>query len=371
VEQAELIAPDGAADDKFGHSIAFSGDTVVVGAPWDDDAGESSGAAYVFLRSEDSWIQETKLTADDAAAEDGFGRSVSIQGNTIVVGAWGNDEFGTDAGAAYVFVQKEGFWEQDAKLTANDGEAGDSFGTAVSIKGNTILVGASFDDDMAEGAGAAYIFVKKGRTWIQDEKLTASDGSEYAKFGNFATINENIILIGASNDNGAGAAYVFVQNKGAWTQEVKLVADDGDVGDKFSYALSSTGNLVVIGAYGNDEFGTDAGAVYVFVRKAKVWSQQAKLTASDAAAHDNFGYSACVHGDTIVIGARQCDDVASDAGAVYVFQRHGDAWLEEAKLTASNGQAGDSFGFSVCLRGGTLVVGAHYAGPGSVYVFER
>ncbi len=167
----KLTASDAAAGDVFGFSVALSGDTALVGAVGDDDAGSFSGSAYVFVRSGTSWIQQAKLTASDAASNDIFGGSVALIGDTALVGAAGDDDAGSVSGSAYVFVRSGTTWTEQAKLTASDAAAGDRFGIAVALNGSTALVVAPNDDDAAFSSGSAYVFVRSGTTWSQQAKL--------------------------------------------------------------------------------------------------------------------------------------------------------------------------------------------------------
>ena len=161
----KLTASDGAASDYFGDSVAIDGDTLVVGARYDDDNGSASGSVYVFIHSGIIWTQQAKLTASDGAADDRFGSSVAIDGDTIVVGALLNDDNGTDSGTAYVFTRSGTTWTQQAKLTASDGALDDEFGQSVAIAGDTIVVGADRDDDNGNRQWIAYVFTRSGTAW--------------------------------------------------------------------------------------------------------------------------------------------------------------------------------------------------------------
>ena len=183
--QRKLAASDPDADDGFGGAAAIHGDTVLVGSPGDDDAGGQSGAAYVFVRSGTSWSQQAKLTASDAAADDRFGISVSVNGDTAVIGAYGDDDAGSQSGSAYVFARDAGrTGRQQAKLTASDAAAGDYFGTSVSVNGDTAVVGAYGDDDAGQLLGLGVrVHPRRGTTWSQQAKLTASDAAAGDYFG--------------------------------------------------------------------------------------------------------------------------------------------------------------------------------------------
>ncbi|MFH1109858.1 MAG: IPTL-CTERM sorting domain-containing protein [Planctomycetota bacterium] len=394
-EDAKLTAADGTAGDVFGSSVSISGDTMVVGAPRDDG---DRGSAYVLVRSAGTWTQTAKLTASDGAGGDLFGDSVAVSGDTVVVGAYGDD---MRQGSAYVFVKPGGGWSemtQTAKLTASDGTAGEIFGWSVAVSGDTVVVAAYFDNIGANVAiGSVYVFVKPGSDWsdmTQTAKLTASDGSAGDVLASAVAIADGTIVVGASDDaigpnSGQGSVYVFVKPGGGWadmTQTAKLTASDGAHNDYLGVSVAASGDTVVAGAY-QDDIGanSDQGSAYVFVKPGGGWAdmtETAKLTASDGAAVDYFGYwkSVAVSGDTVVVGA-VLDDIGPNVqqGSAYVFVKPAGGWsdmTETAKFTASDGAAGDSFGVSVGVSGDTVVVGEAGAdiGPnanqGSAYVFD-
>jgi hypothetical protein len=201
--------------DFFGNSVSISGDTAVVGAYEDDDDGWSSGSAYVFVRdvTTGTWTEQAKLTASDAAGGDKFGYSVSVSGDTVLIGAYWDDDAGFQSGSAYVFVRSGSTWTEQAKLTASDGAAGDYFGDSVSVSGDTALIGAYRDDYAGTYSGSAYVFVRSGSTWTQQAKLTASDGAAWAYFGHSVSVSGDTALIGAAWDSDAGgnsgSAYMY------------------------------------------------------------------------------------------------------------------------------------------------------------------
>jgi hypothetical protein len=268
----KLLAGDGAADDRFGYSVSVSGGTAVIGAYQDDDKGSESGSAYVFVQAADgTWSQQAKLTAADGAANDYFGYSVSVDGGTVVIGAYQDDDKGSYSGSAYVFVQAaDGTWSQQAKLTAADGSVGNAFGYSVSVDGGTAVIGAYQDDDKGDASGSAYVFVQAADgTWSQQAKLTAADGAVNDYFGYSVAVDGGTVVIGADGDNdkgfSSGSAYVFVQAAdGTWSQQAKLTAADGAVGDYFGYRVSVSGGTAVIVAIGDDDKGDYSGSAYVF-----------------------------------------------------------------------------------------------------------
>ena len=383
-ELAQLLASDAADNDEFGYSVALAGDTVVVGAPLADHAGGiDAGAVYVYARIGEDWVEQAKLTASDAAEGDWFGVSVAIEGNTIIVGAAFDDYADwTDAGSVYVFIGGGSTWTEQAHLTASDAADVDWFGISVTLSGDTLVVGApAHDSALWSGTGSAYVFVRSAGIWTEQAELTASDAAESDWFGASVALSGDTAVIGAPLNNpasvtDAGAAYVFTRTGAAWTERIKLTAADAAEGDGFGISVALSGDTALIGASVADlEDGIDAGAAYVFVGAGGVWTEQAKLTAADAAEGEGFGGSVAIADDVALLGASGADTAAGvDAGSAYVFTRFGGVWTEQLKLTASDAVESDWFGTSVALAGGTAVSGAIYddrtggTDAGSVYL---
>ncbi len=376
---AKLTAADAATSDFFGLRVSISGDTGVIGASADDDGGLNSGSAYVFRAVGGVWQQIAKLTAADAAEGDSFGWSVSISGDTTLIGAYGDDDGGIESGAAYVFREVGGVWQQIAKLTAADAAADDLLGYTVSISGDTVVIGAPEDNDDGSISGSAYVFREVGGIWQQIAKLTAADAAADDLFGFRVSLSGNTAVIGApADDDGgelSGSAYVFREVGGGWQQMAKLTADDTAANDFFGGSVSISGDTAVIGAHDDDDGGNNSGSAYVFREVGGVWQQVAKLTAADAAPDDLFGYSASISGDTAVIGSFQDDDSGAESGSTYVFREVGGFWQQIAKLTAADAAQTDFFGVSVSISGNTAVIGAYLdddggIGSGSAYVFQ-
>jgi hypothetical protein len=308
-----------------------------------------------------------KRTASDAVAHAFFGWSVAISGETIVVGAHQDDDTARGSGSAYVFVRSGSTWMEQTKLTASDGAARDYFGYSVAISGETIVVGAYQYD----GSGAAYVFVRHGTRWIQQAKLTADDGAGADLFGSSVAIHGETVVVGASGDDYyKGAAYVFVRRGGHWFQKAKLTAQGGAPPDQFGFSVAISGETIVVGA--NQADGSK-GSVCVFARDGGSWTQQTKLNANDGEEGDRFGNSVAIRDETIVVGAYADADHGSNSGAAYVFVGSGRHWFQQSKLMAQDGAANDQFGTSVAISGETIVVGAwgDDGAKGSAYLFER
>jgi hypothetical protein len=433
-QQGYFKASNTGIDDIFGASVAIDGDTLVVGASGEssnatgvngnqaDNSAEDAGAVYVFVRSGTAWVQQAYLKASNTNANDIFGRSVAISGDTIVVGADAEDSNATgvngnqsdnsltNPGAAYVFVRTGTTWSQQAYLKASNTGQFDFFGFSVAISGETIVVGAMGEDSGADGingnqadnsaltAGAAYVFVRSGTTWSQQAYLKASNSEGGDNFGDSVSISGNTIVVGANledsaatgiNGNqasnaagGSGAAYVFVRSGTTWSQQAYVKASNTGAADQFGASVAISGDTMVVGAFsensgatgvnGNqaDSSASSAGAAYVFVRSGTSWSQQAYLKASNTDAGDSFGADVAISGDIVVAGATwessaaagvngdQSDESLSSAGAAYVFGRTGTTWSQLAYLKASNPDAQDGFGGALAVSGGTVVVGA-------------
>ena len=369
-QTAKLTASDGATDDIFG-IVSISGDTAIVGASGENSA---QGAAYIFNRNGNIWTQTAKLTAADGASGHMFGSKVSISGDTAIVGAFANS-------AAYIFTRNGGVWTQTAKLTASDGAAGDVFGIGVSISVDTVIVGAYAATVGANSQqGAAYIFVRSGNAWTQTAKLTASDGAANAHFGYSTSICGDTAIVGARHaaigtNSNQGAAYIFIRSADTWMQTAKLTASDGMANALFGFSVSISGDAALVGAYGSN---SNQGAAYIFTKGA-AWTTatQAKLTASDGAALDNFGFSVSVSGDRAIVGANNATvGVNSAQGAAYMFERNAGIWTQTAKKSASDGTSGEAFGGSVSISEDTAIIGAIYAqigassSRGAAYVFR-
>lgn len=380
--ETKLTAADGAPGDLFGSamasSVAPSGRTAVIAAHGDDDGGDWAGAAYIFHDDGTGWTEQAKLTASDGVLKDFFGSSVSISGDTIVVGSFFSDAPGSHSGSAYVYQRTGTTWTEEQKLVAADGAAGDLFGTSVAISGDALVVGARDHDVMAPNSGAAYVFRFDGTSWTQEAELSASDGATNDFLGVRVAIDGDVVVAGAQTaDAGrhdSGAAYVFRFDGTSWTQEAKLTASDGKAGDQFGNSVGISGDTVVVAAARAGR-GVDRGAAYVFRFDGTSWSQEAKLTASDPKNKDLFGWSVGISGDQIVVGAIKGDGGERDAGAAYVFQRTGTAWSEELKLLASDAEQTDRFGVSVAILQDTVFVGAHGdddlgSAAGATYVYE-
>ena len=357
-EEQLIMANDTVEFGQFGYAISLADERALVGAYGDE---EYRGAVYVLVRSGSVWSEEQKLIASDGAVGDDFGWSVALDGDRALVGAYAGDAVRR---AAYVFVRSGSSWTEEQKLVASDPAEEDDFGWSVSLDGDRALVGAYGNDD---GRGAAYVFVRSGSTWTEEQKLVASDMAEQS-FGWSAALAGDRALVGApGNDTARGAAHVFVRSGSSWTEEQKLVSSDLEDGDRFGVAVALTEARALVGAYWDD---TLRGSAYVFARSAGSWTEEQKLVSSGGMSGDRFGGSLSLGDRRAVIGAYASEYAR---GTAYVFARSGSVWTEEQALVGSDLVEGENFGWSVSLADDHLMVGAHYAYNlrGSVYVFAR
>jgi len=357
------VATDGLNNNDFGCSVSISGDYAIIGA----SSTNYKGSAYIFVRVGGNWSQQAKLTASDGLVEDYFGSSVSISGDNAIVGARG-DDFGSNInqGSAYIFNRTGSTWTQQTKLIPTDAFYGDNFGNNVSIDGDYAIIGASNGNVNFGQNGSSYIFFKRGGTWSQQAKLIASDGVKGDGFGYSVCISGDYAIVGSPfDDNGAntdqGSVYIFTRTSNTWILHAKLTASDSESSDYFGWSVSISGNYVIIGAR-NDAIGSNRyqGSAYIFVRVGGTWLQQAKLTASDGLASDLFGHSVSISGDYAIVGAIS-DDLGSNInqGSAYIFYRLGNNWSTVRQVSDVSGTSENLFGTATSINStGIYLIGA-------------
>lgn len=319
VEEAILTGASG----ELGWSASLDTDVALLGAPEVPVTGEEVGSAYVFRQVEDAWVEETVFAPADATSQ--FGYSVSVSGDVALVGDPDDNVNGAFSGSAYIFRRTTSGWEEEAMLTASDGQASDRFGRAVSVSGDVALIGAP-GPLTAQEPGSAYLFRRVEEEWVEEAKLTASDAQVLDWFMMSVSVYGDVGLIGAPfDDEGRGAAYVFRQTGSGWVEEVKLTASDGEGEDAFGIAVSASEGLALIGASGDE-----AGSAYVFRQTESGWVEEVMLTASDGDDGDQLGWSVSLSGDAALIGAPNDSDSGLDSGSAYVFGLAGAVAGEDA-----------------------------------------
>ena len=328
---------------------------------------------------EPCWQEQEKLIASEGAAGDDFGISVSVSSNYAIVGAVYDDTTkGSDSGSAYVFDVTTG--SQVGKLTASNGATGDRFGRSVSISGDYAIAGAYFDDNSnGIDAGSAYIFKRDGTNWSEQQMLIASNGAAKDYLGSSVSISGDLAIVGSmGNDEkgtDAGSAYIFKRDGTSWVQQPILTASDATAYAEFGTSVSISGNYAIVGARQESTKGHYSGSAYIFKWNGTSWVEQQKLTASDGDAEDRFGHYVSISGDLAIVGADYDEENGSNSGSAYIFKRDGSVWVEQAKLLPLDGAANDHFGESVSISGDYAIVGAssnddNGSDSGSAYIFK-
>ena len=370
--QTAVLKPISIYAEGFGSSVSLSGDLALIGNPSNSEVDISAGAAYIFAWDGFSW-NETKLLASDASGGQQFGAAVSISGTRALVGAkYGNDNDGY-SGSVYMYEFDGNDWIE-TRISPSDGAMFDLFGASVSIDNNRILIGASQDEHEGTLSGSAYIYDWDGLDWIET-KIIASDAADFANFGSSVSVDGNTVVIGANGDdvNGenSGSAYVYQWNGNDW-QEQKLVPSDGAANDFFGQ-VDVNNNRIVIGSISDDDNGNNSGSSYVYDWNGSNWIES-KLLASDGSANDSFGSAVALFGDFIFVGAPNDDEGLDNAGSAYIYQWNSTNW-DESKQFLSPGSAGDQFGFSVSYSNNRVLIGApndveNGITSGSAYIFS-
>jgi hypothetical protein len=349
IEEAKLLPADGEENDAFGYSVSLSGHQALVGAPFEDEHGTRAGAAYIFEFDGMNWQQTIKLTPNDPEISAEFGNAVSLDGNRALVGAWKDTERGINSGSAYIFEYDaiNDNWLQTAKIDGGFESIGSFFGSSVSLDGDRALIGA-YNYNWAGHRGAAFVFEFDGNDWILTQPLT--DGQDMDdQFGFSVSLSGDVALIGAYlNDdfgNDSGSAYIFTYNaaNSDWTQQAQLNPVDTHAGQFFARQVSLSGTRAMISAERDSSF---SGAAYIYDYDGMSWSQSEKLTPNDAGVGQQFGSAVSLYGDRAA--------VSNNGGSVYVFDKNGIIWKQNSKLV--NTQTG-TFGQSLSLHQDRILAG--------------
>lgn len=375
-QEKQLLPQVSVTNGWFGDALAMDGDTAVVAAPGDDSGW---GAVYVFERDGDNWRLSARLTVPQSGSSQPL-RAVAVSGDTIVVGRSTDSNIkGNHAGAVYLFEKPDGGWrnmtEATKKLMAGDGATNRTFGTAVSIHGDTLVVGAAGRGNSYPGA--AYVFQSSDTGWQQVAKLTASDGADGDLFGFSLDMEGDRIVVGAYGKNDdTGAAYLFTKPESGWgdaEESARLSVQRLSSGDQFGYAVAVSASHIAVGADRDDDNGTDAGAVYLF--SGSKWSLQEKVIPDDGFDDQGFGYAVDIAGNTLLVGALLDNHNGFKSGSVYPFRVSCDSVVPLEEIGALDGAAEDRFGGAVAISGNRLLVGAYTktvngeSSAGSAYMF--
>ena len=368
----------------FGMTVDIDGNTAAVGASGFRFSDFPLPVVCVYTREAANWTKEQCLSEEDEAPnnDDNYG-VIAVSGNTLVVGAALDVTNGVIGGAAYVYVRDGHTWSLQQKLFASDRANFLQFGVAVDVVGDTIVVGAHGDNDEGFQTGAVYVFRRNGTTWTEEQKLKASDAAPDSAFGSSVALSEQTIAIGApSESSGAlssGAVYVFVNDGTSWQQQGKIKANSAMNNQQLGSTVSVSGDTIVAAAPGEligepaDDFNNvlSKGAVYIFDRTGTSWDHQKRFFERDRNRTGGFAVRAAIDGDTIIVGDPTYDAGARFTGAVYVFERNGNGWSLKHTLAANDGQFLQAMGFSIAVSGDTVIAGtqSQFSIP-AVYIFQ-
>jgi hypothetical protein len=405
-EQAYIKGFNSKSEDKFGRAVAISGNTMVIGARLNDSNaigvnGEeddnafsvnNSGAAYVYVFNDNEWLLQAYIKPPKKIPNLGFGWTVAISEDTIVIGSSGGSSpsppFVSDDETVYVYTRVLNMWSFQTTLSSSFNDVQNAFGISLAISGDTILVGSALASASGDFEGKVTVFKKNENVWNGEAILIASNGEFLDFFGFSVAVENDRAVIGAYNEdsnaigvngdegnnttNNSGAAYVFHRNGTEWTQEAFLKSSQSKSEDKFGWSVAISGETIVIGAKGsnfnNEEF--FEGSAYVFIKEQDEWVEEARLLSDETEIDDQFGYSVAISGDNIIISAYyedssslgingdSLDNSSLRSGAAYLYNRVSGIWNQQYYLKASNTDANDNFGHSVSISGDTYVVGS-------------
>ncbi|KAA3598077.1 MAG: hypothetical protein DWQ06_13345 [Calditrichaeota bacterium] len=382
VNEFKLVASDGAKNHYFGKSVAIDNEYAVIGASWTEDR---KGSVYIFSKDENMWIEETKLVASDGETEDYFGEEVDVSGDFVIVGSPYDDGLYKDSGSAFIFHRTGGKWTLQEKLNSDAYFSRNNFGQSVSIDGNYAIIGASGDNDVPEGSGSAYIFVRSGTSWNQQAKLTAKIPQKNAHFGTSVSISNNYAIIGAPFENysnkeneSVGAVYVFKRIGKKWLQTTKLSAK-GTRSSSFGKEVSISGDNIIVSA--KTTFKENSiGAVYIFHKNQNKWLLESKLISEqlkETNAKINrvfFGSSVTINENYAIVGAMYSGFKEKTTGSASVYHRVNKKWLLLSIIRSSDIAPLDYFGCAASISKNYYIIGAAWKeskefGTGSAYIY--
>ncbi len=359
----KFFGPNAEQVDWFGYAISIDNGYALIAARGDDDNGNLSGAAHILRLDGKTWVPIQQISPLDAAEADEFGSAVGLHGDRAVVGAWRDDDMGTNSGSAYVFRLDGGSWVQEAKLTASDGLAGDGFGWSAAISGDYVVVGAYARDDRGFNTGAVYIYQRTGMVWSEQVKLLPLDVGLGDEFGYSVAIDGDTLVVGTPGYDfyrpDGGVIHVFQRNGANWNFTALLRSFDGFDDDRFGQSVTVRGDRLIGGSGGDGDAGPSRGSAYVLLSTPLGWVHEAKLTPGPIAAGDRLG-GVALDGTTAAIGIYNEIQAPNSLGYVRIFRRAGTTWTAGPSLNDSLAVPDDRYGNAVALSGPLIITGSYY-----------
>lgn len=323
-EEAKLLPVQARPNEQVGMAVAIDGDYAWVGSRGDIENGPQTGSAYVFQNFADGWVQIARFRSREWNSDDQYGLSIAVDGTWAIVGAHGDAGKGRDAGCAYVYKRENDVWQFDERIYAPQGSDADYFGFSVDVSDGRLIVGAFGDDEKGNRAGAAYVFVRTSTGWRAEVKLTAPDGGKHNLFGHSVALSGQVAVVGAHGNNTlgrfSGAAYVFTKSQRGWRMVEKLEAPDKRANKYFGFSVSASPKRILVGARGDSHGDTvQSGAAYLFPIAGGKIGTPIKYVAQLRAELDFLGRSVAVSDGFGFAGAHGDDDAGSLSGSVYTF----------------------------------------------------
>ncbi|MCB9915443.1 MAG: hypothetical protein H6828_09880 [Planctomycetes bacterium] len=359
-----LGAWDAQVDDWFGAAVALDGGRLVVGLPYDDISGGNSGSAATFELGPEGWRQIDLIAPTTGGRDHYFGMAVALDGDRLVVGAPWNDERADQAGAVFVFEWDGAYWNQAARLYAEDARAGDNLGVSVALDGTRLAVGARFGGAGTRRTGAVYVFELDHGRWRQHTKLDGASSAEGDEFGFALDLLGDRLAVGAyAAGESRGEVRVYEREAARWREAVRLTAPEPQVGACFGLSVALAGDQLLVGAPWEDGAGRDSGAVHLYERGFRAWRRVASWTQPGARGGEYFGCAVALSDAAALVGARYGGTEPVRSGAAFLSLREGADWGPLRALPRPLAVAEDDFGLAVALDGAHAVVGARQVDP--------
>lgn len=323
-EQQVLIALDTASTFSFGYGLCIRDTVLVVGAPSDTVNGHLSGSAYVFMRSGEIWTQTQKIVPSDGSASSAFGRRCVISGQTMLISADVNDDLVLNGGKVYVYQLENGTWTEHQTLFAFDAEEQDNFGAGLAIAGDHAIIGADRDGDDGYNSGSAYAFKRINGQWEFQYKIWAPNGDSGNRFGANIEMTDSLAMInrkGYNDNNGSYVVHCYRLTNDTWVEFQTLTVTDGASGDRFGESMSIDGELAILGAKGDDDYGSGSGSAYIFSYGNGIWTENFKLLPPDGGINNYFGSAVGLSEHGAIVTSDRYDNGFEDSGIAYAFSQ--------------------------------------------------
>ena len=345
---SQQLIPGDSYYNSFGCSVSISDNYAAVGYKFDNQNGNYSGSVYLYEQDGFRWKDVSCLLPNDGEADNNFGNSVYLSDDSIIIGAYMDNDNGRNSGSAYIFKREGNTWKEQSKLLSSDGETNDQFGCSVAISENYAFVGACNDDVNDDWIGSVYVFIQKDNKWIEHQKLMISEhGKDH--FGCAISISNNYAIIGSE-----GAAYIYFIENDQWKLDTIVYMDN----DSFGRSVSISGNYALISHFYDDAKGRNSGSAHIYKRTDNYWSEHTNILPDDLGKMDFFGSSVFISGDYAIIGSPGDNNKGINSGAAYIYKLIEDKWIEQSKLLFHSAKREDNFGVSVSISNDFYIIGA-------------